>query len=293
MAERNGSAVADALRRAHWRLQYSAHRQVAARINEVRADVLVDLMYYKNRMEVLAMRPAPLQINVCAHPGTTGAEYVDWIVTDKRTAPAEMSADYAEALMLMPHNWLPNPHRLSFAGVPRVVETARRREARRRGRQEAGLAADAFVLASFNSGHKLEPRSFGAWMRVLRTHAHAVLWVVRMDDESIDAIKREAVRAGVDAQRIVPAPVKDWAVRRSALFAPFPSSRASCRALRLCRRIRSVCISPTSLSTRSHTMRMQRRWIRCGARCRCSALTAWPRRRGSRRRSWQQPGSAF
>ncbi len=52
--------------------------QVARAINGDRIDVLLDVDYFKNRMEVLALHPAPTQINFLAHPGTSGAHFCEY-----------------------------------------------------------------------------------------------------------------------------------------------------------------------------------------------------------------------
>ena len=51
---------------------------------------------------------------MCAHPGTTGAAYVDWIVMDRHTAPPEFVEHYSEALLHMPYNWLVPTATLGF-----------------------------------------------------------------------------------------------------------------------------------------------------------------------------------
>lgn len=35
------------------------------------------------RNEIFAMRPAPIQVSYMGFPGTTGASYIDYLVTDE------------------------------------------------------------------------------------------------------------------------------------------------------------------------------------------------------------------
>ena len=60
---------------------------VAALINGVGVHVLVDLDYNKERLAVLALHPAPAAAAFLAHPGTSGAPFVDFAVFDQVRRP--------------------------------------------------------------------------------------------------------------------------------------------------------------------------------------------------------------
>ena len=53
-------------------------RQIASLVRELEIDILVDLKGYTlgARVNVLAMRPAPIQVSYLGYPGTTGADYL-------------------------------------------------------------------------------------------------------------------------------------------------------------------------------------------------------------------------
>ena len=57
------------------------HEQVAASIRDAGIDVLFDLRGWGGggMPEVLAMRPAPVQVNWLAYPGTSGAPWIDYV----------------------------------------------------------------------------------------------------------------------------------------------------------------------------------------------------------------------
>ena len=42
------------------------------------------------RPEILALRPAPVQAVYLGYPGSSGADYIDYIVLDKVVSPPEM-----------------------------------------------------------------------------------------------------------------------------------------------------------------------------------------------------------
>jgi len=60
------------------------------RIVDDRIDILVDLTGFTQhaRTEILASRPAPIQVNYLGYPGTMGADFVDYIMVDDFNRPA-------------------------------------------------------------------------------------------------------------------------------------------------------------------------------------------------------------
>jgi predicted O-linked N-acetylglucosamine transferase (SPINDLY family) len=66
--------------------------EAARRIREDGVDILVDLTGYTtaNRFEICAFRPAPIQVSYLGFPGTTGADFIDYVVTDGSCRPRSM-----------------------------------------------------------------------------------------------------------------------------------------------------------------------------------------------------------
>uniref|UniRef100_A0A453BT65 O-GlcNAc transferase C-terminal domain-containing protein n=1 Tax=Aegilops tauschii subsp. strangulata TaxID=200361 RepID=A0A453BT65_AEGTS len=58
---------------------------IAKMINEDKIQVLINLNGYTKgaRNEIFAMQPAPIQVSYMGFPGTTGASYIDYLVTDE------------------------------------------------------------------------------------------------------------------------------------------------------------------------------------------------------------------
>ena len=57
--------------------------QVAQTINREQIHVLIDIDYNKLRLSILALRPATVQCAWLAHPGTSGAAFVDFLIKDQ------------------------------------------------------------------------------------------------------------------------------------------------------------------------------------------------------------------
>lgn len=48
------------------------------------------------------------------YPGTSGAPFMDYIVTDKETSPVEVAEQYSEKLAYMPHTFFIGDHANMF-----------------------------------------------------------------------------------------------------------------------------------------------------------------------------------
>lgn len=66
------------------------------------------------RNEIFALKPAPIQVMWLGYPGTSGADYMDYIVTDRVTSPLHLADQYSEKLAYMPHTFFVGDHRYMF-----------------------------------------------------------------------------------------------------------------------------------------------------------------------------------
>jgi predicted O-linked N-acetylglucosamine transferase (SPINDLY family) len=122
---------------------------IAQRIADDGIDILVDLAGYTNfsRSEAFALRPAPLNVNWLGYPGTLGARYMDYAVTDGIACPPGAEAHWSEKLVRLPHTYF-------------VTDADPVRDARMPTRAEMGLPDKGFVFCCFNNAWKLDPRMF-------------------------------------------------------------------------------------------------------------------------------------
>jgi predicted O-linked N-acetylglucosamine transferase (SPINDLY family) len=63
--------------------------EIAMLINEMRVDVLVDLNGHTAhaRFGILERRPARVQVSYLGFPGTSGAEFIDYVIADRIVLP--------------------------------------------------------------------------------------------------------------------------------------------------------------------------------------------------------------
>jgi predicted O-linked N-acetylglucosamine transferase (SPINDLY family) len=167
---------------------------VARLMRELEVDIAVDLTGHTQyaRTGILAFRPAPVQVNFFC-PGTSGADYLDYIVCDRIVIPEDHHVHYSEKVVYLPDTFQANDSRRSIAE-------------RTPTRAEAGLPDDGFVFCSFNQPYKFTPAMFDVWMRLLHRVEGSVLWLQQINAASAGNLRGEAIRRGIDANRLVFAP---------------------------------------------------------------------------------------
>ena len=71
---------------------------------EMEIDITIDLAGYsgvKVTTDIFAMRTAPIQINFLGFPGTSGADYFDYIIADPVTIPKNYQKNYSEKIFYL------------------------------------------------------------------------------------------------------------------------------------------------------------------------------------------------
>ena len=83
--------------------------------------ILINMNGYTKgaRNEIFSLRPAPIQVMWLGYPGTSGAPFMDYIITDAVTSPLELADQYSEKLAYMPHTFFVGDHKQMF---PHLIE---------------------------------------------------------------------------------------------------------------------------------------------------------------------------
>ncbi|XP_076248740.1 O-linked N-acetylglucosamine (GlcNAc) transferase sxc isoform X2 [Calliopsis andreniformis] len=96
--------------------QIPCNGKAADRINADGIHILVNMNGYTKgaRNEIFALRPAPIQVMWLGYPGTSGASFMDYLITDEVTSPLELASQYSEKLAYMPHTYFIGDHKQMF-----------------------------------------------------------------------------------------------------------------------------------------------------------------------------------
>jgi len=95
--------------------------EAADRIYADGIHILVNMNGYTKgaRNEIFALKPAPIQVMWLGYPGTSGAPFMDYIITDRITSPIELAHQYTEKLAYMPDTFFVGDHKQMF---PHLIE---------------------------------------------------------------------------------------------------------------------------------------------------------------------------
>lgn len=167
-------------------------REIAQLSREMGIDIAVDLMGFTQatRMGCFAYRCAPIQVSFMGYPGTTGADYMDYVIADKVLVPPPSQLHFAEKLVYMPHTYQVNDSQRALAQ-------------RDFSREELGLPATGFVFCCFNNNFKIMPATFDGWMRILAAVPGSVLWLFESSATAAHNLRKEAQARGISADRLV------------------------------------------------------------------------------------------
>ncbi|KAB1213493.1 putative UDP-N-acetylglucosamine--peptide N-acetylglucosaminyltransferase SEC [Morella rubra] len=186
---------------------------IARLINEDRIQILVNLNGYTKgaRNEIFAMQPAPIQISYMGFPGTTGASYIHYLVTDEFVSPSRFSHIYSEKLVHLPHCYFVNDYKQKNCDV--LDQNCQPK------RSDYGLPEDKFIFACFNQLYKMDPDIFNAWCNILKRVPNSALWLLRFPAAGEMRLRAYAAQHGVQSDQIIFTDVamKNEHIRRSAL----------------------------------------------------------------------------
>lgn len=167
------------------------HRRTAEFIRGQGIEVLFDLRGWGGggAPEVLAMRPAPVQVNWLAYPGTSGAPWIDYVLADAFVLPQALESAYSETAIRLPRCFQPSDTAREIAAPP--------------SRADCGLPETGMVYCCFNNSYKINPASFTRMMAVLSQVPGSVLWLLSGPGLADARLREQAQRAGIDASRLV------------------------------------------------------------------------------------------
>lgn len=166
-------------------------REIAETIHRDRLDLIIDLNGHTqdSRITALSYRPAPIQATYLGFPGTSGADFIDYVIADSCVVPEASFQNYSETVAWHPLCYLP-----CVAPAPKAAATTR---------ESWGLPDGAVVFCSFNAVRKIEPVRFASWMACLDRVEGSVLWLSSKNAEVDDALQREAEAAGIAPDRLI------------------------------------------------------------------------------------------
>eukprot|EP00741_Cyanophora_paradoxa_P013336 tig00020684_g12879.t1 len=179
----------------HYISVYGVHfLEIAKRINAdgIHIVVYLDPHTTGEKLDILAMKPAPINLHYFGYPGTTGASYVEYMITDHVVVSPEYSFEMTEKLMVQPapFSYQVNNHRQILQNY----------EIKASSREQQNLPDDAIVFNVFNQLHKVTPGIFNIWTNILRLVPNGMLWMYH-HSEAEAFIGKEVEAAGLQPSK--------------------------------------------------------------------------------------------
>jgi len=175
-----------------WRNIYGkACKEVAELIHNDQIDILIELTGHTagNRLDVIAMKPAPIQITYLGYPNTTGLKTVDYFLTDSLVDPPDTIQPFTEKLIRLPNFFL------TYMAPPTIPDIS-----------PLPASKNGFItFGSFNNLAKIAPQVFSAWCSILRAVPNSRL-VMKCKPFASLAVKQRILQQftqnGIDSSRI-------------------------------------------------------------------------------------------
>ena len=173
-------------------VRLKSDKDIALMSRKIGIDIAVDLTGFTGlaRTDIFSYRAAPIQVNYLGYPGTTGAEYIDYIIADPIIIPTESQQYYSEKVVYFPNSYQVNNRKRSITDK---VFT----------KDELGLPEDGFVFCCFNNNYKITPNTFDGWVRILKAVKNSVLWLLEDNSIAVLNLRKEAQFRGLDPNRLV------------------------------------------------------------------------------------------
>ena len=166
--------------------------EIARISRDLNIDIACDVMGFTkgNKFQIFAEKCAPIQVSYLAFPGTTGANFIDYVIADKTVISQELKKYYSEKIIFLPDTY-------------QVNDSAKKISDKVFTREEMGLPKDSFVFCCFNKNYKILPSVFDIWMNLLKKVKDSVLWLLVENTKAQENLKKEATKRNIDENRII------------------------------------------------------------------------------------------
>ena len=174
------------------KVNFKTDKEIAEISRNLKIDIAIDLLCFttNHRMGIFSEKCAPIQINYLGYPGTSGANFIDYIIADKILIPKESQKYYSEKII-----YLPNTYQVRDSSLEISNKTFTR--------EELDLPKNAFIFCCFNQNYKIIPNIFDIWMKLLKHVDGSILWLLEDNSIAVKNLRKEAKKRKIDPERIV------------------------------------------------------------------------------------------
>ena len=141
-------------------------------IKQLEIDILIDLSGHTagNRLDVFALKPAPIQITYLGYPNTTGLTTIDYRLCDKITDPEYTTQKFTEQLIRL---------QKCFICYSRDVDICPQYE-------RSDMPNQPIIFAVTNKEQKYNKYTYRAWNRIINAIPNSVLIIKDCDFQQLN-----------------------------------------------------------------------------------------------------------
>ncbi len=166
-------------------------QEVAILSRHLGVDIAIDLGGYTKdcRPGIFSYRAAPIQLSYIGYLGTSGSQYMDYLIADKTIVPVDSQNYYSEKIVYLP----------SY----QVNDRKRKISSRQFSRKDFDLPMNSFIFCCFNNNYKILPATFDGWMKILTTVDNSILFLYAENKWVRSNLINEALKRGISSERLV------------------------------------------------------------------------------------------
>jgi len=167
--------------------------QAAKKINEYQVDILIDIGLFTAyaRMDVFALRPAPISAGWLGLATTTGSPYYDYIIGDHFVIKPEHEKGYSEKVLSLPHSYHIFDHKQYY---PYTEHADHIKSEYFHTPIPRDTSNPPFFFCNHANNYRLDPYIFSDWMQILDTTPNSSLILKYYNEESRLNLEKEAKR---------------------------------------------------------------------------------------------------
>lgn len=165
--------------------------QIAQTIFNNQIDILIDINTYTqgNNCTISAHKPAPIQMSFLGFPGTTGSQFIDYIISDRTVTPQNHLKYYSEKAIIMPHTY-------QVTDPTQIIASKTTKKAH-------NLPPDTLIFACFCHNYKIDPQVFNAWTKILKQVDNSILWLLEGNPAAKINLTKAFQKSGLNHNRLI------------------------------------------------------------------------------------------
>jgi len=166
-------------------------QEIASLSRQIGIDIAIDLCGFTEnaRTEIFALRAAPIQVGYIGFLGSTGAEYMDYLIADEVIIPSHLRQCYSE--------------RIIYLASYQANDSKRAPSEKHFSKSDFGIEEDQFVFCNLNNVFKITQAIFDSWLEILRKTPRSVMLLYSENSDAGKNLLEYTRKNEIDPRRFI------------------------------------------------------------------------------------------